>query len=91
MVPEWVYGTLVALALVHLVTPYFLHARAGRRPADFGADAIEESADEDVVTCLECGTENELEYRFCRSCVTERPGTAVIARSNATTRTGRLS
>ena len=38
----------------------------------------------DLVTCPDCGTENEQDYRYCRSCVTELPGSKLLTRSSST-------
>lgn len=32
------------------------------------------TADDEFVRCRDCGAENEAGYRFCRTCVTELPG-----------------
>ena len=44
----------------------------------------------DVVECPDCGADNELGYRYCRSCVAELP-TAMAFERDADGPLGRLS
>lgn len=66
----WMYGLLVAVAGVHLfvvvVASYYRWERV--------ADGAEPAAEGEAVSCASCGTDNDPEYRFCRRCVTELPG-----------------
>lgn len=86
--PEPLLYALGASLVVHLLGAGLLWRRlvAGGAPAggreqrrgvetDGDADALDRiDADAQAVTCPNCGTENELGYRFCRSCVEELPG-----------------
>ncbi|MFB6303454.1 MAG: zinc ribbon domain-containing protein [Haloferacaceae archaeon] len=54
------------------------------------ADAGPVDPDAGVVRCPDCGTANDLGYRFCRACVAELPG-AVRAGRPASTTLGRAS
>lgn len=44
-------------------------------PSSDGVDAylVTERTSSPKVVCAECGTRNEREYQFCRTCVTELP------------------
>lgn len=45
------------------------------------ADLVD--AEEGIVRCPDCGTKNELGYRFCRECAAKLPGAARGGRSGA--------
>lgn len=80
----WVFGTVVALALFHLLLLGFLGSRRNANAVSVGGDGGGESGtnplDEDanVVRCRECGAENERGYRYCRHCVAELPGASPL-------------
>ena len=74
MEAAWLYVALFALVAVQLVVIYL--NLAAQRDRNAGDDAVDASAD--AVTCPDCGTENEREYRFCRRCVGELPGSAPL-------------
>lgn len=43
------------------------------------SEPLEHQTNEGIfIRCRDCGTENEAGYRFCRSCVTELPGSTDI-------------
>jgi hypothetical protein len=76
----WLLGVAVALLAVNLAATYLLDrpggdsgpAVAGR--AAEGGDQSAAARGDDGVECPRCGTENDPEYRFCRSCVAQLPG-----------------
>lgn len=56
-------------------------------PDRYGPDDREgtpSDASGDLVTCPDCGAENERGYRYCRSCVTELPGSNLPTSSSST-------
>lgn len=73
MFPEWQLGLLAAAALVNVVASYWVY-RTVDRPADDTASADRVDPAARTVVCPECETENDLGYRYCRSCVAELPG-----------------
>lgn len=64
-------ATLLGAQLVVLAFAY----RHSRAMTAAGESAIEGAADagDGMVSCPECGTENERGYRYCRNCVAELP------------------
>lgn len=92
MTPRWtglLVAATVASALSVLVAgalTYLLSRTAGFASGPSPGAEAPEAVDPDagVVLCHECGTENELGYRFCRSCVAELPGAVAVGRSGAT-------
>ena len=67
---DWVYGAIAVLALLHglvLLSAY-------RNGAAARADDPEQYYTGDGVECPDCGERNERDYRFCRRCVSELPG-----------------
>ncbi|GAA0664621.1 hypothetical protein ACFQDG_16845 [Natronoarchaeum mannanilyticum] len=69
--PLWAYGYAAAFALVHGAVLYYLYRSTASTPSDDAADTESEAT---TVVCEHCGTENDLEYRFCRNCVQELSG-----------------
>lgn len=61
---------------------------AGTGTAGAVADLVD--TEDEVVECPDCGTDNELGYRYCRSCVAELPATMNFER-NADGSLGRLT
>lgn len=101
MVPEWVYGTAAALAVVHLVRAYLLYA-TDRLPASAAAETRadescedelreDESRPADAVECRECGADNESGYRFCRACASRLPASGRGFRAGEASGTRRLT
>lgn len=69
---------LAGLVLLHLLVFTYAvwrnaTASGERATGGRGADG------EDVLVCPECDTGNEPEYRYCRGCATELPGSASVA------------
>ncbi|NHN47897.1 zinc ribbon domain-containing protein [Halostella sp. JP-L12] len=74
MESTWLYAALFALVAVQLAAIYLnLTARRDTKREDGSV-----AASADAVTCPDCGAENEREYRFCRRCVGELPGSAPL-------------
>lgn len=63
----WMYGLLAAGAGVHLLVVVVASYVRWERVAAGAASG-------DAVICTSCGTDNDPEYRFCRRCITELPG-----------------
>lgn len=86
--PLWAYGYAAAFALVHGAVLYYLYRSTASTPSDDAGDADERSSsrpastlsrqdaerEATTVVCEHCGTENDLEYRYCRNCVQELSG-----------------
>lgn len=87
IVEQWHLGLLLGVVALHVLFSYGVYRRYHRavRDADVGtgsdAGAFVDRQD-GVVECPECGTDNELGYRFCRSCVGELPGAAGFQRAS---------
>lgn len=92
MVPKWVYGTVLAVVALHLVTLYLARRSGGAPPTARGSvENRERRAGDDTVECAECGAENERGYRFCRACVSELPGATLRRHASGPDRTRRLT
>lgn len=80
---QWQTGVLVGLTIGLIAVQAMLAYRMYRlrnRDAEPATGTVEDRSDvidteADIVECPECGSENELGYRYCRLCVTELPGT----------------
>ncbi len=74
---QWQLGLLIGLFAVHLLAVGFAyrHGKRGSRGAVPASGSERDLVDpaEGVVECPACAAENELGYRYCRSCVTELP------------------
>ena len=85
MDPVAVLSGSIALATIYIGAVYLVsrsRVDAGSGAADgvrTAADAIDPDAG--VVRCPNCGTENELGYRYCADCVGELPGAVSTASS----------
>jgi hypothetical protein len=81
---QWQFGILIGWIAINALLAYSGYRLRERRAATGtgapggGADPVD--ADDGVVECPDCGTANELGYRFCRSCVSELPGTMAFDR-----------
>ena len=85
MEPVAVLSGVIALATICIGAVY-LRSRSRVDAGSGAADAVrnpEETIDRDagVVRCPNCGTENELGYRYCGNCVDELPGAVSPANS----------
>lgn len=74
-------GFAAAVVAANLVLGYYVYRLGGRSPvtSNDGGDAGERpivDPETDVVECPDCGTDNDLGYRFCRNCVNELPTAA---------------
>lgn len=82
--PLWAYGYAAAFALVHGVVLYYLYRSTASTPSDADESSSSSPAstrsrqdaesESTTVVCEHCGTENDLEYRYCRNCVQELSG-----------------
>jgi len=91
---QWQLAFVLGLALSHAamaVVYYWLRRNPASTANDVRlADNVTSApTDEFLATCPECGTENELGYRYCRNCVSELPG-AVDFGSDSDVPVGRL-
>ena len=78
----WQIGLLLGTVVLYaLLVAQYPRARSGEE------DTREELATDQAegVVCPDCGTTNEKEYRFCRSCVTELPQSLDVERGGSTT------
>jgi hypothetical protein len=75
---QWQLGLLIGAFVIHVLAVGMVYryrnqssqaARSASRPDD---DLIDH--EEGTLACPECAAENELGYRYCRSCVAELPG-----------------
>jgi len=71
--PLWAYGYAAAFVLVHGAVLYYLYRSTASTPSDDAGDTESEAT---TVVCEHCGTENDLEYRYCRNCVRELSGSS---------------
>ena len=76
---QWQFGILIGWIAINALLASRAFRLRERRAAD-GADAPDGGADlvdddDGTVECPDCGAANDLGYRFCRSCVSELPGT----------------
>lgn len=87
MEPTAVLYAMLLLGPVYIATSY-LFARYRVARSGGGADATgdaDDIVDHDagVVTCPDCGAENELGYAYCYNCIAELPGGVSTAASRA--------
>jgi hypothetical protein len=86
-------GLALAAVAVNALSAYLAYrlARAvgsgdaERAPADGRGRSSGEQEDDVTVECLECSTENEPGYRYCRECVAELPGSIGFERTGSGT------
>jgi hypothetical protein len=74
----WLSALLGATLLVNVALGYVLWRRGAEAGVDHG-----ERSDGDAVVCQACGTENDTDYRFCRSCVAELRESSPLGTSGA--------
>ena len=77
-VEPWLSALLGATLLVNAALGYVLWRRHSEEDADH-----EERSDRDAVVCQACGTENDADYRFCRSCVAELRESSALGAGHA--------
>lgn len=72
---SWVVAAMLALVGLQVLTLVAAYWRGEGpfSPAETGADIPEPTSD-GALRCPDCGAENDIEYRFCRRCVSELPG-----------------
>jgi len=86
-------GLALAVVAVNALSAYLAYrlARAvgpgvtERARADGRGRSSGGRGDDVTVECLECGTENEPGYRYCRECVAELPGAVGFGRTGSGT------
>lgn len=86
MVPTAVLYAMLLLGPIYIVVSYlFARYRVAGDGPGVDAAADEDAADRDagVVTCPNCGAENELGYTYCYNCIAELPGDVSSAPSRA--------
>jgi hypothetical protein len=83
---QWQSGVLIGWIAINALLAYRAYHLRKRRVATV-SDSTDDGglvdaddgglvdADDGTVECPDCGAANELGYRFCRSCVSELPGT----------------
>lgn len=76
----WIYGSILALIAVQVLTLVVAYWR-GEGPFDSPGTLDSEPVENGAVQCHNCGAENAVEFRFCRRCVTELPGSFHTGRS----------
>lgn len=74
---QWLLALLVGLVAIETLAVVAAH-RWGDGAQSEDETAVDTTAG--VVECPDCGTENEIDYRYCRACVNELPGTPPLAR-----------
>ncbi len=76
MIQQWHLGLLAGLIALQVALAYGTYRGYRRRVSGESDAGIGQYVDagEGVVRCPRCGTDNDLGYRFCRSCVGELPG-----------------
>lgn len=84
----WLYTSLAIAGLFHLVAVIYAWWKLEHADGQVSDVRTAHSGDGSEVTCPECGTDNERDYRFCGECVAELPGGGQIARRQ-TSPTGR--
>jgi hypothetical protein len=74
----WFQSLVVALVTFHALALYYAYKRSeGDSTTETGDDAqTRVEADAGIVECPACGTENELDYQYCRACVADLQATA---------------
>ena len=75
---QWQFGILIGWIAINALLAYRAYHLRKRRVAtvsDSTDDGGLVDADDGTVECPDCGAANDLGYRFCRSCVSELPGT----------------
>lgn len=83
MIEQRHLGLLAGLTALQVALTYGTHRGYRRTVQRESADGVGQYVDarEGVVECPECGTDNELGYRFCRFCVGELPGAVGFQRA----------
>lgn len=75
---QWQLNLLAGAFVIHLLAMGLMYryrndaSRPGGSASDPERDLIDREAG--VLECPNCAAENELGYRYCRSCVSELPG-----------------
>lgn len=83
MIQQWHLGLLAGLIALQVALAYGTYRGYRRRISGESDAGVGQYVDagEGVVQCPRCGTDNDLGYRFCRSCVGELPGAAGFQRA----------
>lgn len=70
----WLFIPFLLLGLLHIMFVLYSSTRNGGLFNQETETATVRNAEDDAISCPDCGTHNEIEYRFCRECVSELPG-----------------
>lgn len=72
---SWFVTAMLAMVGLQILTLLAAYWR-GEGPFDSVETAtdIPDTTGDGALRCPDCGAENDLDYRFCRRCVTELPG-----------------
>jgi hypothetical protein len=73
---QWQLGLLMGALVLHLLAIGLAYRQRGGslEPSTGTPGRSVVDRDVEVIECPECDTENDLGYRYCRSCVSELPG-----------------
>lgn len=74
MLERWTFEIVLVLVVVQLLVFFVLYRRSidPEHPDSMGnAPSATDDGNLESITCRECGTENDAEYRYCRQCVSD--------------------
>lgn len=72
---EWLYGAIALLVGIHVLTMLYAYRSrdevATATPGSETEQPQQLAADDERIDCPQCGTTNDPNYRFCRTCVAD--------------------